>query len=60
MLPSLVPPERQNETARIIAPELEHRIIKLKNIIDDGLVDNESSNGRWVFPSVSYEGLNTL
>ncbi|KXN86557.1 DSC E3 ubiquitin ligase complex subunit 1 [Leucoagaricus sp. SymC.cos] len=41
-LPSIVPPDRKNETAQIIAPELEQRITKLKNMIDDGLIDNES------------------
>jgi len=55
-LPSLVPPDRQNETARIIAPELEHRITHLKNMIDDGLIDNDSSNGEWVFSSAHYGG----
>jgi hypothetical protein len=34
-----------NETAQIITPELEHRITKLKNMIDDGLIDNEPSSG---------------
>ncbi|KAF5362087.1 hypothetical protein D9756_002441 [Leucocoprinus leucothites] len=44
LLPSIVPQDRKNETAKIIAPELEHRITKLKNMIDDGLIDSEPSN----------------
>lgn len=34
-----------NETARIVAPELENRVNKLKTMIDDGLIDNEPTNG---------------
>ncbi|KAF9453591.1 hypothetical protein P691DRAFT_658228 [Macrolepiota fuliginosa MF-IS2] len=44
LLPSIVPSDRMNETTQIIAPELEHRISKLKTMIDDGLIDNESNN----------------
>ncbi|KAJ3571915.1 hypothetical protein NP233_g3429 [Leucocoprinus birnbaumii] len=48
LLPSVVPPDKKNETAEIIAPELEHRITKLKNLIDDGMIDNDSSNGECI------------
>lgn len=34
-----------NETAQIVAPELEHKINKLKTMIDDGLIDDESTSG---------------
>jgi hypothetical protein len=47
VLPSVVPSERMNETARIVAPELQNKINKLKTMIDDGLIDNESTNGEW-------------
>jgi hypothetical protein len=43
LLPSLVPDNVRNETADIIAPELETRIAKLKNLIDAGIVDDSGS-----------------
>ena len=43
LLPSLVPDNARNETADIIAPELEARITKLKNLIDAGIVDDSGS-----------------
>jgi hypothetical protein len=36
-----------NETAQIVAPELQNKINKLKAMIDDGLIDNESTSGKW-------------
>ncbi|TFK39970.1 hypothetical protein BDQ12DRAFT_629095 [Crucibulum laeve] len=44
LLPSLVPETVRNETARIVAPELEARINKLKTLIDDGIIDQETSS----------------
>ncbi|TEB33129.1 hypothetical protein FA13DRAFT_1627277 [Coprinellus micaceus] len=44
LLPSLVPDNVRNETADIIAPELETRIAKLKNLIDAGIVDDSGSD----------------
>ncbi|KAF8909348.1 hypothetical protein CPB84DRAFT_1673542 [Gymnopilus junonius] len=43
LLPSLVPEALRNETAQIIEPELQARINKLKNLIDDGVIDSDSS-----------------
>jgi hypothetical protein len=43
LLPSLVPEFLRNDTTRIIEPELQARINKLKNLIDDGVIDAESS-----------------
>ncbi|KAF8159628.1 hypothetical protein B0H34DRAFT_704239 [Crassisporium funariophilum] len=43
LLPSLVPKGAKNETARIIAPELQAKIDKLKDMIDAGIVDTEAS-----------------
>lgn len=45
LLPSLVPEEIRNETAKVIEPELQGRIDKLKDLIDAGIIDMESSNG---------------
>ncbi|PPR03221.1 hypothetical protein CVT26_008069 [Gymnopilus dilepis] len=44
LLPSLVPEELRNETAQIIEPELRARIDKLKGLIDDGVIDSDSSS----------------
>ncbi|KIK08978.1 hypothetical protein K443DRAFT_127958 [Laccaria amethystina LaAM-08-1] len=44
LLPSLVPESARNETAPIIEPELKARINKLKNLIDAGVVEQESSS----------------
>jgi len=38
-----VPEAVRNDTARIIEPELQARIEKLKTLIDDGVIDIESS-----------------
>jgi len=38
-----VPEAVRNDTARIIEPELQARIDKLKTLIDDGVIDIESS-----------------
>jgi len=43
LLPSLVPESMRNDTAKIIEPELQARINKLKNLIDDGVIDTEAS-----------------
>ncbi|KAJ6607473.1 hypothetical protein B0H10DRAFT_550301 [Mycena sp. CBHHK59/15] len=42
-LPSIVPAGFRNETARIVEPELASRIIKLKNLIDAGVIEQEST-----------------
>ncbi|KAG5654198.1 hypothetical protein H0H81_006231 [Sphagnurus paluster] len=44
LLPSLVPVSAKNETAQLIEPELSARITKLKNLIDAGIIDQDSSN----------------
>ncbi|GLB43394.1 putative ring finger [Lyophyllum shimeji] len=44
LFPSLVPVSAKNETAALIEPELTARINKLKNLIDDGVVDQDSNN----------------
>ncbi|KAH0836346.1 hypothetical protein J3R83DRAFT_7899 [Lanmaoa asiatica] len=44
-LPVIVPESVRNETARIIKPELLSRINKIKEMIDAGVVDQESSQG---------------
>ncbi|TFK18973.1 hypothetical protein FA15DRAFT_674849 [Coprinopsis marcescibilis] len=44
LLPALVPESVRNATASIIAPELNSRINKLKNIIDAGVLDVETSS----------------
>jgi hypothetical protein len=43
LLPSLVPEAYRNETTRIVEPELSARITKLRNLINAGIVDQESS-----------------
>ncbi|KAF8967642.1 hypothetical protein BDZ97DRAFT_1802585 [Flammula alnicola] len=43
LLPSLVPEAFRNQTAQVIEPELQARINKLKNLIDAGVIDSESS-----------------
>ncbi|KAJ2934870.1 hypothetical protein H1R20_g2236, partial [Candolleomyces eurysporus] len=45
LLASLVPESGRNETVHTIGPELDSRITKLKNIIDAGIVDQESNQG---------------
>ncbi|KAJ7898423.1 hypothetical protein B0H13DRAFT_2031847 [Mycena leptocephala] len=42
-LPSIVPETFRNETARIVEPELASRIAKLKNLIDAGIIEQEST-----------------
>ncbi len=51
LLPSLVPEDGKNITAQLIEPELEARITKLRNLIDDGVLD-DLSNGAFspLFP----------
>ncbi|KAH9479483.1 DSC E3 ubiquitin ligase complex subunit 1 [Psilocybe cubensis] len=44
LLPSLVPEGFINQTAQVIEPELQARIDKLKKLIDDGVLDTDSSN----------------
>ncbi|KAG2011698.1 hypothetical protein CC2G_011786 [Coprinopsis cinerea AmutBmut pab1-1] len=44
LLPSLVPEDFRNETAAVIAPELNARINKLKNLIDAGVLDQDSNS----------------
>lgn len=48
LLPSLVPESARNETAPIIEPELKARINKLKNLIDAGVVEQDSSSGPFI------------
>lgn len=43
LLAALVPESGRNETVHTIGPELDSRITKLKNIIDAGIVDQESN-----------------
>lgn len=45
LLPSIVPESGRNESLRVIGPELESRITKLKNLIDAGIVDDSTSGG---------------
>ncbi|KAI6024101.1 hypothetical protein BKA83DRAFT_4267758 [Pisolithus microcarpus] len=42
-LPAIVPEESQNETARVVQYELQSRIDKVKTMIDNGVVEQESS-----------------
>lgn len=58
MLPSLVPEHVRNETARAIEPEIQARINKLKNLIDAGIIDSESSgNGVLSYSHLEMEDL---
>ncbi|KAJ7091331.1 hypothetical protein B0H15DRAFT_930088 [Mycena belliarum] len=43
-LPAIVPEAFRNETAQIVEPELASRIDKLKNLIDAGVIEQESSS----------------
>ncbi|KAI6042062.1 hypothetical protein EDC04DRAFT_1079252 [Pisolithus marmoratus] len=42
-LPTIVPEESQNETARVVQEELQSRINRIKIMIDNGIVDQEPS-----------------
>ncbi|KAI6149308.1 hypothetical protein BKA82DRAFT_4127849 [Pisolithus tinctorius] len=42
-LPAIVPEESQNETTRVVRNELQSRIDKIKTMIDNGVIDQESS-----------------
>ncbi|KAI6151181.1 hypothetical protein BKA82DRAFT_4124844 [Pisolithus tinctorius] len=42
-LPAIIPEESQNETTRVVRNELQSRIDKIKTMIDNGVVDQESS-----------------
>ncbi|EEB86621.1 hypothetical protein MPER_16359, partial [Moniliophthora perniciosa FA553] len=42
-LPSIVPEHFQNETARLIEPELSARIDKLKYLIDAGIIEQDNN-----------------
>ncbi|KAF9219800.1 hypothetical protein BS17DRAFT_788799 [Gyrodon lividus] len=44
-LPAIVPESAQNETAHTIKPELLSRINKVKEMVDAGIIDQESSGG---------------
>ncbi|KAG6832663.1 hypothetical protein H0H87_000845 [Tephrocybe sp. NHM501043] len=44
LLPSIVPTPSKNETALLIEPELKARIRKLKDLIDAGIVDQDTSS----------------
>ncbi|KAG6850568.1 hypothetical protein H0H93_011767 [Arthromyces matolae] len=44
LLPSLVPVSSKNDTSLLIEPELTSRINKLKNLIDAGIIDQDSSS----------------
>ena len=44
LLPSLVPDDYRNDVAAMIVPELSSRITKLKTLIDDGVVDQDTLN----------------
>ncbi|KAG7444427.1 uncharacterized protein BT62DRAFT_987876 [Guyanagaster necrorhizus] len=41
LLPSLVPENQKNETARFVEPELASKLKKLKNLIDAGVIEHE-------------------
>jgi hypothetical protein len=45
LLPSIVPEDVRNETAAVIAPELQARITKLRNLIDAGILELEAASG---------------
>jgi hypothetical protein len=50
LLPALVPEVVRNDTAHMIGPELQAKIDKLKNLIDAGIIDTETSgNGTSFF-----------
>ena len=53
LLPSIVPESHQNETARVIEPQLTVQIMRLKNMIDAGVIDQEAQNGG-PFTSILY------
>jgi hypothetical protein len=44
-IPAFVPEAFQNDTARTIEPELMSRINKVKDMIDAGVIDQDSTNG---------------
>ncbi|KAG1723246.1 uncharacterized protein EDB91DRAFT_1240120 [Suillus paluster] len=44
-IPAIVPEAFQNDTARTIEPELISRVNKVKDLIDAGVIDQESTNG---------------
>ena len=47
-LPSLVPSHIRNATAQAVGPELDHRIKKLRSMIDSGSVETDlDSNGMY-------------
>ena len=52
VLPALVPYDYENITVRLVKPELEARITKLKGLIDAGVVDQDSVTGSTPLPSV--------
>ncbi|KAJ7281576.1 hypothetical protein C8J57DRAFT_1500270 [Mycena rebaudengoi] len=41
LLPSIVPEDSRNDIARIIEPELTSRIVKLRNLIDAGIIEQQ-------------------
>ncbi|KAI6149234.1 hypothetical protein BKA82DRAFT_4127077 [Pisolithus tinctorius] len=41
-LPAIVPEDSQNETTRVVRKELQSRIDKIKTMIDNGVIDQES------------------
>lgn len=45
LLPALVPQAYRNETARAIEPQLTARITRLRNLIDAGIIDQETQSG---------------
>ncbi|KIO10972.1 hypothetical protein M404DRAFT_128252, partial [Pisolithus tinctorius Marx 270] len=45
-LPAIVPEESQNETTHVVRNELQSRIDKITTMIDNGVIDQESSEGR--------------
>lgn len=44
-IPAFVPEAFQNDTARTIEPELMSRVNKVKDMIDAGVIDQDSTNG---------------
>ncbi|EGN95289.1 hypothetical protein SERLA73DRAFT_61030, partial [Serpula lacrymans var. lacrymans S7.3] len=44
LLPSIVPEGYQNATAHAVEPEIASRINKLKTMIDQGIIDQDSNN----------------
>ena len=60
LLSSLVPEDAKNATSLIIAPELQTRIEKLKELIDAGVIDTDASQDGMFSTSMLAGGSSSL